>query len=99
MPLKGNMDDTGETILHSPGLPKINRMARPGPQRGGWEAARATRNQLPIAGSAPRIATDAAVKHWQRTRVSRPCPSRDDRRLFTKVAKEAVSRYGKDRAA
>lgn len=30
------------------------------------------------------IATDAALKHWQHTRPSRPTPSRDDRRLFTK---------------
>lgn len=46
-----------------------------------------------------RIATDAALKHWIRTRVSRPCPSRDDRRLFTKAAKEAVRAYSRKRAA
>ena len=46
-----------------------------------------------------RIATDAALKHWRRTRTSRPCPSRDDRRLFTKAAKGAVRAYGKDQAA
>ena len=46
-----------------------------------------------------RIATDAALKHWNRTRVSRPCPSRDDRRLFTKAAKEAVRTYAHNRAA
>ena len=45
------------------------------------------------------IATEAALKHWRRTRTSRPTPSRDDRRLFTKAAKEAVRRYGKDQAA
>jgi hypothetical protein len=46
-----------------------------------------------------RIATDAALKHWNRTRVSRPCPSRDDRRLFTKAAKEAVRTYARNQAA
>ena len=46
-----------------------------------------------------RIATDAALKHWNRTRVSRPCPSRDDRRLFTKAAKEAVRDYARNQAA
>lgn len=45
------------------------------------------------------IATEAALKHWRRTRTSRPTPSRDDRRLFTKAAKEAVRRHGKDQAA
>ena len=40
-----------------------------------------------------RIATEAALKHWRRTRTSRPCPSRDDRRLFTKAAKEAVRNH------
>ena len=40
-----------------------------------------------------RIATDAALKHWQRTRTSRPTPSRDDRRLFTKAAKEALRKH------
>jgi len=37
-----------------------------------------------------RVATAAALKHWRRTIKSRPTPSRDDRRLFTKAAKEAV---------
>ncbi len=46
-----------------------------------------------------RIATDAALKHWNRTRVTRPCPSRDDRRLFTKAAKEAVRNYARNQAA
>lgn len=46
-----------------------------------------------------RIATDAALKHWNRTRASRPCPSRDDRRLFTKAAKEAVRTYARQQAA
>ncbi len=46
-----------------------------------------------------RIATDAALKHWNRTRVSGPCPSRDDRRLFTKAAKEAVRNYARNPAA
>ena len=36
------------------------------------------------------VATAAALKHWRRTVKSRPTPSRDDRRLFTKAAKEAV---------
>ena len=40
-----------------------------------------------------QIATGAALKHWRRTRTSRPCPSRDDRRLFTKAAKEAVRNH------
>src|SRR5690606_3561298 len=40
-----------------------------------------------------RIATDAALKHWTRTRTSRPTPSRDDRRLFTKAAKEALRKH------
>jgi hypothetical protein len=42
-----------------------------------------------------QIATDAALKHWRRTRTSRPCPSRDDRRLFTKAAKEAVRNHAR----
>ena len=46
-----------------------------------------------------RIATDAALTHWQRTRTSRPCPSRDDRRLFTKAAKEAVRKHARWKAA
>lgn len=46
-----------------------------------------------------KIATEAALKHWNRTRTSRPTPSRDDRRLFTKAAKEAVRRHTKDQAA
>lgn len=37
-----------------------------------------------------RIATDAALRQFTRTRKVRPCPSRDDKRLFTKVAKEAI---------
>ena len=40
-----------------------------------------------------RIATEAALKHWRRTRTSRPTPSRDDRRLFTKAAKEALRKH------
>ena len=46
-----------------------------------------------------QIATEAALKHWRRTRTSRPCPSRDDRRLFTKAAKEAVRSYARNQAA
>lgn len=46
-----------------------------------------------------RIATDAALKHWRRTRTSRPTPSRDDRRLFTKAAKEAIRKHAHNRAA
>ena len=45
------------------------------------------------------IATEAALKHWRRTRTSRPCPSRDDRRLFTKAAKEAVRNHAQKQAA
>ena len=37
-----------------------------------------------------RIATDAAHRQFTRTRKIRPYPSRDDKRLFTKVAREAV---------
>lgn len=40
-----------------------------------------------------KIATEAALKHWRRTRTSRPTPSRDDRRLFTKAAKEALRKH------
>lgn len=46
-----------------------------------------------------KIATEAALTHWRRTRTSRPCPSRDDRRLFTKSAKEAVRNYARSQAA
>ncbi len=44
-----------------------------------------------------QIATDAALKHWRRTRTSRPTPSRDDRRLFTKAAKEALRKHAAER--
>ena len=37
-----------------------------------------------------RIAADAAIRHMQRTLRVRPTPSRDDRRLFTKAAREAM---------
>jgi hypothetical protein len=37
-----------------------------------------------------RIAGDAAVRHMQRTLRVRPTPSRDDRRLWTKAAREAL---------
>ncbi len=46
-----------------------------------------------------QIATEAALKHWRRTRTSRPTPSRDDRRLFTKAAKEALRKYASNQAA
>ncbi len=36
------------------------------------------------------IALDAAMRHIRRTLPVRPNPSRDDRRLFTKAAREAV---------
>ena len=36
------------------------------------------------------IAADAAVTHMQRTVRVRPTPSRDDWRLFTKAAREAL---------
>jgi len=45
-----------------------------------------------------RIATDAALTHWNRTRASRPTPSRDDRRLFTKAAKEALRKHARKAA-
>ena len=37
-----------------------------------------------------QIAADAAVRHMERTLRVRPTPSRDDRRLFTKAAREAL---------
>ena len=37
-----------------------------------------------------RIAADGAVTHMQRTLRVRPTPSRDDRRLWTKAAREAL---------
>lgn len=37
-----------------------------------------------------QVATTAALQHGRRTVKSRPTPSGDDRRLFTKAAKEAV---------
>lgn len=49
-----------------------------------------------------QVATAAALQHWRRTVKSRPTPSRDDRRLFTKAAKEAVrelARRSQPRAA
>lgn len=45
-----------------------------------------------------RIATDAAVKQFIRTKSVRPYPSRDDKRLFTKVAKEALRAEGRRQA-
>jgi hypothetical protein len=46
-----------------------------------------------------RIATDAALKHWARTHTSRPCPSRDDRRLFSKAAEEPLRKHASNQAA
>jgi hypothetical protein len=46
-----------------------------------------------------RIAADAAVKHMQRTLRVRPIPSRDDRRPFTKAAREALVAEAKRRKA
>lgn len=40
-----------------------------------------------------KVAADAALKQWERTIRSRPNPSRDDRRLFTKAARDAVRGY------
>ena len=36
------------------------------------------------------IALDAAMQHIHRTLPVRPNPSRDDRRLFTKTARDAI---------
>jgi hypothetical protein len=44
-----------------------------------------------------RIAADAAVTHMQRTLRVRPTPSRDDRRLLTKAAREALIAEAKRR--
>ena len=44
-----------------------------------------------LRGHVARIATDAAVARMRRTLRARPTPSRDDRRLFTKAAREAVA--------
>ena len=44
-----------------------------------------------------RIAADAAVRHMERTLRVRPTPSRDDRRLFTKAAREALIAEAKRR--
>jgi hypothetical protein len=43
------------------------------------------------------IAADAAVGHVQRTLRVRPTPSRDDRRLWTKAAREALIAEAKRR--
>lgn len=40
-----------------------------------------------------KVAADAALKQWERTIRKRPNPSRDDRRLFTKAARDAVRDY------
>ena len=45
-----------------------------------------------------RIATDAAVRQLHRTKPVRPCPSRDDKRLFTKLAREALRAEGRRRS-
>ncbi len=45
-----------------------------------------------------RIATEAALRQFSRTKTVRPYPSRDDKRLFTKVAKEAVRAEGRRRS-
>jgi hypothetical protein len=45
------------------------------------------------------VARIAAVKHLQRTLRVRPTPSRDDRRLFTKAAREALIREVRRRKA
>lgn len=37
-----------------------------------------------------QVAADAAVRQWERTARKRRTPSRDDRRLFTKAARDAV---------
>jgi hypothetical protein len=44
-----------------------------------------------------RIAANAAIRHMQRTLRVRPTPSRDDRRLFTKAAREALVAEAKRR--
>ena len=40
-----------------------------------------------------KVAADAALKQWERTIRRRPQPNRDDRRLFTKAARDAVRDY------
>lgn len=40
-----------------------------------------------------KVAADAALKQWERTIRTRPNPNRDDRRLFTKAARDAVRGY------
>ena len=44
-----------------------------------------------------QIAADAAVRHMERTLRVRPTPSRSDRRLFTKAAREALIAEAKRR--
>lgn len=40
-----------------------------------------------------KVAAESALKQWERTIRIRPRPSRDDRRLFTKAARDAVRTY------
>lgn len=40
-----------------------------------------------------KVASEAAIKQWERTVHQRPTPSRDDKRLFTKAARDAVRGY------
>jgi hypothetical protein len=40
-----------------------------------------------------KVASEAVIKQWERTVRHRPTPSRDDRRLFTKAARDAVRGY------
>jgi hypothetical protein len=46
-----------------------------------------------------RIVADATVRHVQRTLRVRPTPSWDDRRLFTKAAREALIAAAKRRGS
>ena len=45
-----------------------------------------------------KVASDAAIRQWERTARHRPTPSRDDRRLFTKAARDAVRQFGSSRS-
>lgn len=50
-----------------------------------------------LRGRVAGIAADAAITQLRRTLRHRPGPSRDDRRLFTKVAREALRSHARRR--
>lgn len=41
------------------------------------------------------VAAQAALQQWRRVKPARPTPSRDDRRLFTKVARDALKAHAR----